>query len=319
MRRIFLSLFAIAAASCFPLPAAAKECLDCHELAAISPGGTVVHPPFGEKDCGACHAEHGDQERLMLTAAGNALCAQCHEFTEGKFLAAHHKIAPTGKALCIGCHDPHRSPNKRLLRTELHAPVKAGTCEKCHRSDGKLRIPLNRDFCFLCHERLAFARPVVHDPVKKALCLDCHDPHGGGPVRLLKGGYTLEREVRHGEKDFAFCLSCHERSRLLVGTGADKTRFSDGERNLHALHVLAQGRRSEKSSGEKGLTCRNCHEAHSANTAALTRTELDCGASLCMKMEFRRTDEGGECMASCHSQKIKYGRATAPVTPPPAP
>ncbi|MHB8836731.1 MAG: cytochrome c3 family protein [Candidatus Methylomirabilia bacterium] len=299
--------------------AAAEECLDCHELAAISPGGTVVHPPFGEKECGSCHADHGDQERLMLTEKGNALCAQCHEFAAPAFLEAHRRIAPTDKAPCIGCHDPHRSPNKRLLRSELHAPVKAGTCEKCHRSDGKLRIPLNRDFCFLCHERAAFARPVVHEPVKMARCLDCHDPHGGGRVRLLKGGYTLEREVQHGDKDYAFCLSCHEPSRLLVGTGGDRTRFSDGERNLHALHVLAQGRRSEKVSGEKGLTCRNCHEAHSASTAALTRTELDCGASLCMKMEFRRAEDGGECMASCHGEKIRYRRAAAPATPPPGP
>jgi predicted CXXCH cytochrome family protein len=319
MRRIFVSLLFFAAASCFPLPAAAEECLDCHELAAISPGGTVVHPPFGEKDCGSCHADHGDQERLLLTEEGNALCAQCHGFTEQAFLAAHHKIAPTGKATCVGCHDPHRSPNRRLLRSELHAPVKAGTCEKCHRSDGKLRIPINRDFCFLCHERAAFARPVAHDPVRKARCLDCHDPHGGGRVRLLRGGYTLEREAQRGQKDYAICLTCHDRSRLLEGTGAEKTRFADGERNLHALHVLATGRRSERAAGEKGLTCRNCHEAHSANTAALTRTELDCGASLCMKMEYRRTEVGGECMASCHGERVRYSGAPAPGVSPARP
>jgi predicted CXXCH cytochrome family protein len=90
------------------VPAAADECLDCHELAAISPGGTVVHPPFGEKDCGSCHADHGDKQRLMLTKEGDALCAQCHEFTDAPFVAAHRKIAPTGKAPCTGCHDPHR-------------------------------------------------------------------------------------------------------------------------------------------------------------------------------------------------------------------
>jgi len=299
---------------------AADSCLDCHELAAISTGGTVVHPPFGEKDCGACHADHGDQERLMLTEEGNALCAQCHEFADAKFLAAHRRIAPTGKAPCTGCHDPHRSPNKRLLRAELHGPVKTGNCEKCHRGDGKLLIPVNRDFCFLCHQRAAFARPVVHDPVKKSRCLDCHDPHGGGRTKLLKGDYSLEREVRRGGKEYAFCLTCHQRSRLLEGTGADKTRFADGERNLHALHVLAKGRTAEKAAGETGLTCRNCHEAHSANTAALTRTELDCGASLCMKMEYRRSDEGGgECMASCHGEKMRYRRSTAPAVPPPAP
>lgn len=313
MHRASLLFLVIVGMSFFPWPALAEECLDCHELSAISPGGTVVHPPFGEKDCGSCHADHGDQERLVLTEEGNALCAQCHEFVEGKFLAAHRKIVPTGKAPCIGCHDPHRSPNKRLLRSELHAPVKAGTCEKCHRSDGKLRIPINRDFCFLCHERAAFARAVAHDPVKKALCLGCHDPHGGGRIRLLKGDYTLEREALHGEKDYGFCLGCHERARLLEGTGGGKTRFSDGARNLHALHVLVEGRRSEKAAGEKGLTCRTCHEAHSANTAALTRTELDCGASLCMKMEYRRSDEGGECMASCHGEKVRYQRTAVPA------
>jgi predicted CXXCH cytochrome family protein len=291
------------------LPAGAKECLDCHDYAAIAPGGTVVHPPFAEKDCGSCHADHGDANRLALTEEGIALCAQCHEFKEAAFLAAHRKIAPTGKAPCTGCHDPHRSPNKRLLRAELHAPVKAGTCEKCHRGDGKLLIPVNRDFCFICHQRTAFSRPVAHDPVKKARCLDCHDPHGGGRVRLLKGEYTLEREAKPGGKDYGLCLGCHERARLLEGIGEGKTRFNDGERNLHALHVLVQGRRSEKAAAEKGLTCRTCHEAHSANTPALTRTELDCGASLCMKMEYRRDDGGGECMASCHGERMRYRRA----------
>ena len=310
-----ITLFGVLLAVPFvALPASAEECLDCHELAAISPGGTVVHPPFGEKDCGSCHADHGDAEKLMLTEEGNALCEQCHAFTEGPFLAAHRKIPATGKAPCIGCHDPHRSTGKRLLRAELHAPVKAGTCEKCHRSDGKLLIPINRDFCFICHQRAAFSRKTVHEPVKKTRCLDCHDPHGGGQVRLLKGDYTLEREVKHGEKDYGFCLTCHDRARLLATEGS-ATRFADGGRNLHVLHVLAKGRSSEKAAGEKGLTCRNCHEAHTANTAALTRTELDCGASLCMKMEYRRTDEGGECMASCHSERMRYRRAPAPAAP----
>ncbi len=314
MRRCYLSLFvSIAASCCLALPAAADTCLDCHELAAISPGGTVVHSPFGAKDCDSCHLDHGAQERLVLKEEGNALCDQCHDFTEGKFLAAHRRISPTGKAPCIGCHDPHRSPNKGHLRSDLHAPVQAGACEKCHRSDGKPLIPLNRDFCLLCHVRSAFARTEVHEPVTRARCLDCHDPHGGGRVRLLKGDYSLEREIRRGGREYAFCLTCHQRLRLLEGTGGDKTRFADGERNLHALHVLSQGRRLEKAAAEKGLTCRNCHEAHSSNTAALTRTELDCGGSPCLKMEFRRTAAGGECTASCHNGQVRYNRAATPA------
>lgn len=321
MRGIFahISVTALVIGLALPAAAATDRCLDCHELAAISTGGTVVHPPFRAKDCDSCHADHGDQNRLILKEEGNALCAQCHEFTDAAFLAAHRKIAPTGKAPCVGCHDPHRSPNKAQLRSDLHAPVQAGACEKCHRSNGKLLIPINRDFCFLCHERPEFAQTEVHEPVKMARCLDCHDPHGGGRVRLLKGDYTLEREVRRGEKDYAFCLTCHERSQLLVGTGADKTRFSDGERNLHALHVLAQGRRSGRVADEKGLPCRNCHEAHSADAAALTRTDLDYGGSLCLKLIYHRTDTGGECRTSCHGELVRYGRTPAPVPTAPAP
>ena len=297
-------------------PTAAKECLDCHEYAAISPGGTVVHPPFGEKDCGSCHADHGDGNRLVLTEQGNALCEQCHAFTEAPFLAAHHKIAPTGKAACSGCHDPHRAPSRRLLRAGLHEPVKAGTCEKCHRSDGKLLLPVGRGLCLICHKKADFARPVAHEPAKKSLCLDCHDPHGSGSARLLKGAYSLAREASAAGKEYAFCLTCHDREGILGGEGQRTTRFVDGARNLHALHVLPQEKKSaDRTAGGKALTCRNCHEAHSATTAALTRTELDCGASLCMKMEFRRGDEGGECMASCHGERIRYTRAPAGAAP----
>ncbi len=326
VRRTIRFLGACAAALCLALPAGAEECLDCHELETISPGGTVVHQPFAEKDCDSCHADHGDEERLVLIDEGNAVCAQCHEFGAAVFLAAHRKIAPTGKALCTGCHDPHRSRELRLLRPELHAPVKAGSCEKCHRSGGKLLIPLNRDFCFLCHDRAAFARPVAHEPVRTSRCLDCHDPHGGGRVRLLTGGYSLAREVRAGGAEYALCLTCHDRARLLGDAGqAGATRFRDGGRNLHALHVLPRAKSSERAAEEKGLTCRNCHEAHSARTPALTRTELDCGAALCLKMEYRRSDEGGECMVSCHGERQRYVRAAAglaggaapPATPTP--
>jgi predicted CXXCH cytochrome family protein len=318
MRRIIQMLLAAGGVACAALPAAAGDCLDCHDYAAISPGGSVVHAPFADKDCGSCHADHGDQERLVLTEQGNALCEQCHGFAEASFLAAHRKIAPTGKAACIGCHDPHRAPGKRLLRAGLHEPVKAGACEKCHRSDGKLLLPLNRGLCFVCHQRASYARPVVHEPVKKSLCLDCHDPHGAASVRLLKGSYSLEREARGEDREFAFCFTCHERARLLEATGEGATRFADGSRNMHALHVLPQQKKSsERTAGERALTCRNCHEAHSATTAGLTRTELDCGASLCMKMEFRRTDGGGECMASCHGERVRYRRApaAAPAAP----
>lgn len=307
----------VAGLSPAPLPASADECADCHDLAAISPGGTVVHPPFGEKDCGACHADHGDQERLVLKAEGGALCADCHDFAERSFLAAHKKIAPTGKAGCTGCHDPHRSSTRHLLRALLHAPVEEGKCEACHRTDGKLKIPMNLGFCHLCHDKKEFTKPVVHDPVRKGRCFACHDPHGGRWRALLHGNYTTEREAQAGTNDHDLCLRCHDAAAFRAGPAAGKTRFAavDGT-NLHALHVLPGKEETDKAAARKGFTCRTCHEVHSAPNAAVTRTELECGSSLCMKLEFRRTEGGGECMTSCHGDRVRYAAAKAPAPPP---
>jgi predicted CXXCH cytochrome family protein len=312
MRTIIAGLALLAATLPPAVPAAAEECLDCHELAAVSPGGTVVHPPFEDKDCRACHADHGEEERLVLKAEGNAVCADCHDFADAAFLGAHRKIAPTGKAACTGCHDPHRSPNRRLLRPLLHAPVKEGKCEACHRTDGKLKIPMALGFCHLCHDKKAFTLPVVHDPVKKGRCFDCHDPHGSRWRALLHGNFAEEREPQAGEGDFALCVRCHDAAGFRAG-GAAKTRFVDKDgRNLHALHILPEKADAERASARKGYTCRNCHLAHAAPNAALTRTELECGSSLCMKLEYRRTDDGGECMASCHGERMRYSRPAAP-------
>jgi predicted CXXCH cytochrome family protein len=321
MRSVLISLLgAVLLLGARVAPAAADACWDCHELAKISPGGTVVHPPFAEKDCTACHADHGDRERLELVEEGIALCAQCHDFKEAAFLAAHRRIAPTGKAACTGCHDPHRSAQKRLLRAGLHPPVKEGRCEACHRTDGKLKIPLNQGFCLLCHDRTQFSRAVPHDPVRKGRCFDCHDPHGSAHRALLRADFAPDREVRDETKDHALCFLCHPREKLLGDAAPLQTRFADGGRNLHLQHVKGEGHRSERAFTQKGLTCRNCHEIHSAPNAALTRTELECGSSLCLKLEFRRNDGGGECAASCHGERMRY-RNAAPAAPqaPPGP
>ena len=59
-----------------PAPLAAEPCGECHEKKEIGAGSRSVHPPFDEDDCTACHADHGDEGRLVLVAAGNALCEE---------------------------------------------------------------------------------------------------------------------------------------------------------------------------------------------------------------------------------------------------
>jgi len=289
--------------------AAAEECVDCHDAREVGSGETSVHPPFAERDCGACHADHGERERLELVEEGDALCAPCHEAGGEPLLAAHQGVRPGDGASCTGCHDPHRSAERRLLRPARHQPVREGSCRSCHRSDGRVLISVQSGLCHLCHPKGPFTQAVVHPPVRAARCLECHDPHGSSSRALLLGGdYTPEREATGGERGWSFCLRCHDGGPFRGEPGA-ATRFADRVRgNLHLLHVRPPAGNTERVASVSGLSCRNCHEVHSAPRPALTRTELECGPTLCLKLEFVPSAEGGSCLASCHGERVRYVR-----------
>ena len=297
-----------------PASFAAEPCSKCHEKKDIGAGFRSVHPPFEEDDCTACHGEHGDKGRLVLAAAGNALCEGCHEDTDKAFLKAHNYIRGS-KVVCTSCHDPHRSTEEHLLLPNRHRPLAFGRCDSCHRFDGTLQKPV-RELCLGCHAKEQFTRRVTHWPVNQGECLSCHDPHASRQPSLLKARYAPGRWIG-GETDVALCLGCHDRRNFFsedVGT----TLFRSGERNLHALHVSAAGSAGRDEARQR-VSCRNCHEVHSSENPKLVRRELDCGGVPCLKLEFQRTNNGGQCLSGCHApQSYEFAGEPAPAAAPAA-
>lgn len=300
-----------------PTPLSAEPCSECHEKKEIGAGSRSVHPPFDEDDCTACHVDHGDDGRLVLAAAGNALCADCHEIDGPGFLKAHNGVRGS-RVGCTSCHDPHRSTAEHLLLPNRHRPLAFGRCDSCHRYDGKLLKPL-RELCLGCHGVGEFTRRFAHGPVKRGECLTCHDPHASRRPALLKARYAPGRRIG-GAGDVALCLGCHDRQNYF-SEGTATTLFRSGERNLHALHISTSGP-ARPGQPRQSLSCRNCHEVHSSAEPRLVRRELDCGGVPCLKLEFQRTKSGGQCLFGCHTpQSYAVSGAPAPLSPfvPPAP
>ncbi len=289
-------------------PELEEACTECHDKESISEGDTSLHPPFEDDECTECHLDHGDEERLMLAEEGNALCASCHDFSDGDFTAAHGNVQNRGRAACLSCHDPHRSLLPRLFKPDRHRPLALGTCNPCHRYDGRLIRPTVRELCLTCHLREKFLQTYVHPPVAQGDCLVCHDQHGSSQRKLLKGSYSGKRWIANGEEDYELCLGCHDPEMITADGSAEKTRFRNGWMNLHQRHVG----RGEDVTGRidrfRGFTCRNCHDPHSSSFPRLIRAEVDCDGVPCLKIEFRRRPDGGECAISCHGPKA-YARS----------
>ena len=298
-----------------PSALSAEPCSECHEKKDIGAGTRSVHPPFDEDDCTACHGQHGDEGRLVLVAAGNALCGGCHESADAGFLKAHHDVRGP-KVACTSCHDPHRSTEEHLLLPNRHRPLAFGRCDPCHRFDGKLHKPV-RELCLGCHGGEEFSRRITHGPVGRGECLACHDPHASRQPALLKARYAPGRWIGR-EGDVALCLGCHDRRNFFSGEGST-TLFRSGDSNLHALHVNAPGP-GGPGRARQSISCRNCHEVHSSEEPRLVRRELDCGGVPCLKLDFRRTDSGGQCLSGCHApQSYAFAGALEPPRPTPPP
>jgi predicted CXXCH cytochrome family protein len=172
-------------------------CFSCHEhnqtkrLVETSPR---VHGAIRtEESCIACHAGHGSSMPKMLAKPLLSLCLSCHdqplETPEGERLMDiatllkdnpdHH--GPVRRANCTACHNPHASPNFRLLAKEypemFYAPF-----------DLK-----NYDLCFTCHlQELVTAQ------------------YGIGVTGFRQGELNLHYLHVNKEKKGRTCRACHE-------------------------------------------------------------------------------------------------------------
>jgi predicted CXXCH cytochrome family protein len=113
-----------------------QVCRPCHQelFSQVDKAGEgKTHKPVREGECASCHDVHGSEARALLSEADvGKLCRSCH----GSLPGGHHlytlaqigeKAAVTEQDLCLACHRPHVSDNRRLLKG-----MRAAVCQGCH-------------------------------------------------------------------------------------------------------------------------------------------------------------------------------------------
>ena len=295
-------------------------CTKCHQPEMFQ--RKYVHPPVAEGKCTACHDPHQADSPALLREKVPKLCLACHAKVMQKLDSAAVVHPPVKEGRCLGCHDPHSSSDRYLLKGEpgkfcischgkigktvssaksRHAPVEnAASCLSCHSghtSAVKGLLPVEgKTFCLGCHTRMAASlegKKLLHGPIMQGKCTPCHDPHGSSSIKLLKGDYpeTLYVPYQKDKNQYAFCLKCHQKNLLTFPDTTIYTKFRDGKKNLHFIHV---------SNKKKGRTCRLCHDPHATDSNHLLRDPgMDFGEWR-VPLRFEESASGGKCSPGCH-------------------
>ena len=183
-----------------PLPLKQRNdvCLGCHEDSHRTYWTGSQHQRRGLA-CTNCHQVHQEHNSRFVKATEIETCFQCHKDKRAKLMRFSRHPLAEGKMECSSCHNPHGSPNPKLL-------VQASVNETCYQCHADKRGP------FLWE----------HAPVREN-CATCHDPHGTSNFSMLKTQVPrlcqqCHAEPRHPSEPqnplsrFAFnrgCTNCH--------------------------------------------------------------------------------------------------------------
>ena len=310
-------------------------CFGCHDSAPFKQ--EAMHSPVAVGACTICHSPHQSDQKSLLLLTVRELCLKCHQDFARQMQAATVVHPPVKNGPCTDCHDPHASSapfvlkkkmpdicfdchaevGKRLASAKLkHKPIEqAGSCGICHSthfSQAKGLLPTDeKSLCLRCHgvdnlgtpplqniKKQLEGKTHLHGPIQEGGCVPCHDPHGSDFSRLLKGQYPDGLYFPYQEGAYDLCLKCHDKQLLRFEETTLYTKFRNGNRNLHFVHV---------SDVRKGRTCRLCHETHASDGEKLiSKGGLPFG-DWKIPIRFVPTETGGSCAPGCH-RALEYDR-----------
>lgn len=306
-------------------------CTGCHEQAPFQQKN--MHGPAAVGSCTECHDPHQSQEKKLLKQGTTELCLKCHADFNTAFKAAPFQHPPVKKGPCTACHDPHGSAVGMFLKSKMpdlcinchkavgkkiadakvvHKPINSNAgCSSCHSSHyskakGLLAFS-EMETCLSCHGEKSSLKNIkkeiekkkfLHGPIQKGECKGCHDPHGSNHFRMMAGSYpeTLYAPYKDGLYDG--CLKCHEKNLLRFPDTTLYTKFRNGNRNLHYIHVV---------NSRKGRTCRVCHAAHASSGEKLINVEGVQFGDWKVPINFKLAGTGGSCAPGCH-RPLAYDR-----------
>lgn len=75
-----------------------------------------THGPYEMGACDTCHERADASNPGRALKVSNDLCFECHdEFRGSAPVKMDHRLHPSSKAACTGCHSPHNSRKRKLL------------------------------------------------------------------------------------------------------------------------------------------------------------------------------------------------------------
>lgn len=309
-------------------------CLGCHESAPFKQ--KFMHGPVAVGACTKCHDPHEATEKALLEGPVRNLCLKCHADFAKSLKEAPVVHPPVKDGPCTACHNPHGSPVAKLLKKKMpdlcvgchvkigkklegvkvpHKPIQQeGGCANCHSAHFSKNKGLltgdEKSLCLGCHGTDKLGKPplknikkdiegkkYLHGPVQKGDCKACHDPHGSNYFRMLRGNYPAELYAAYKPGLYDACLNCHDKNLLRFADTTIYTKFRNGNRNLHFVHV----------NNRKGRTCRICHEPHASDGEKLISKGGTQFGDWKIPVNFKTTATGGSCAPGCH-KAFKYDR-----------
>jgi predicted CXXCH cytochrome family protein len=196
-----------------------------------------------EMGCDSCHVPHAlpkptgkPETPKYLKKAAPELCGDCHDLKERAALKFQHAVAND----CTSCHNPHSSPNPKMLVDKQPA-----LCETCHSNQAE------------AHQKDKF----LHKPAFDTGCSTCHDPHASANEHQLRA------------KGNELCLGCHAQN-VAAESGKPVALFG-GTVQLPANYLDSTKRIAVTINQTKGHPTAN-HPVSTNKEVALTKKPMEC-------------------------------------------
>ena len=207
-------------------------CFSCHsDLEKRMETDTVIHNVTKTGSaCNNCHSPHQSEQPKLLLTAEKDLCLQCHNKTIPKDLRTipniklelqrnkfvHSALEVNG---CIGCHDPHASPQNSLLKggftnsTYISNKSKdsVSLCFKCH-DPSLMEKEVKAETGFRNGDKNLHFKHVNKE--KGRNCVNCHGVHSGPNEFLLVdkvkfGQWDMPMKFTKSETGGNCVTACH--------------------------------------------------------------------------------------------------------------